>query len=133
MNELRKRILQIYDIYKREDYIDADDLERRLKSERDAKIDAINEEYAKLLVPLHDLCIFLETGNIDAEHRAVMALTDTMLRELEDAADELQIKRVYDADAVDALFAGYADPMNITAEDQHKAYARLMLRTLSEK
>lgn len=133
MNELRKRILQIYDIYNREDYIDADDLERRLKSERDAKIDAINEEYAKLLVPLHDLCIFLETGNIDAEHRAVMALTDTMLRGLEDAADELQIKRVYDADAVDALFAGYADPKNITAEDQHKAYARLMLRTLSEK
>lgn len=133
MNELRKRILQIYDIYKRDDLIDADDLERRLKAERDAQIEAINEEYAKLLVPLHDLCIYLETDNREAEQRAIMALTDTMLRELEDAADELQIKRVYDADAVDALFAGYADPKNITAEDQHKAYARLMLRTLREK
>lgn len=133
MSELRKRILKIYDIYKRDDFLDADDMERRIKAERDAQIDAINEEYAKLLVPLHDLCIYLETGNIDAEHRAVMALTDIMLRELEDAADEMQHNRVYDADAVDALFSGSSDPMRMTDEDQHKAYARLMLSTLREK
>lgn len=130
MSELRKRILQIYDIYKRDDFIDADDLERRIKSERDAKIDAINEEYDKLLVPLHDLCIYLDTGNREAEQRAIMSLTDIMLRELEDAADEMQHNRVYDADAVDALFDGCADPMRMTNEDQHKAYARLMLGTL---
>lgn len=130
MTELRKRILRIYDIYKRDDYIDADDLERRLKEERDAQIDAINAEYAKLLVPLHDLCIYLETGNKDAEARAVMALTDSMLRELEDAANEMENSRTYNADEVDALFAGSVDPLHTTEEDRHKAYARLMLHTL---
>lgn len=133
MTKLRERILKIYDIYKRDDFIDADDLERRLKAERDAQIDAINEEYAKLLVPLHDLCIYLETGNHEAEQRAIMSLTDTMLRELEDAADEMQHKRVYDADEVDALFDGCSNPAKPTKEDQSKAYARLMLRTLREK
>lgn len=48
----------------------------------------------------------------------------------DDAAEEQQCKRAYDADAVDALFEGCVDPLNPTKEDQHKAYARLMLSRL---
>ena len=47
-------------------------------------------------------------------------------------SEDLQCKRVYDADAVDALFSGCVDPLNPTKEDQHKAYARLMLSRLQK-
>lgn len=38
--------------------------------------------------------------------------------------------RTYNADEVDELFNGCTNPLHPTEEDRHKAYARLMLRTL---
>lgn len=89
MTELRKRILQIYEIYQDNDYIDAEDLERRLKSERDAKIDAINEEYAKLLVPLSKLLGYMEHGELDKLNDFMIEFAPIVMFELDDAVAEL--------------------------------------------
>ena len=50
MSKLRKQIRRIYDLYKDENYLGAFRMERELKEERDAIIDSITKEYARLLV-----------------------------------------------------------------------------------
>lgn len=130
MSNMRKQIRRIYDIYQSNDYLDAEDMERKLKEERAARIELINEEYARLLVPLRKLLEYMEHGEVAKLHEFMMAFAPIMMDEVDDAADELDTKRVYDADAVDALFDGQPNPLRMTDEDRHKAYARLMLNTL---
>lgn len=89
MSKIRKMILQIYDIYQDNDYIEAEDLERRLKSERNAKIDAINEEYSKLLIPIKKLLDYMEHGELDKLNDFIMAYAPIVMMELDDAAAEL--------------------------------------------
>lgn len=132
MSKMRKQIMRIYQLYKSGDYIEAEDMERRIKAERDAQIDCINEEYARLIVPLSSLVAYLDRGEADRLYDFMEAFAPIMLDEVDDAADQMDTKRVYDADEVDALFDGRANPMCPTAEDQHKAYARLMLSTLKK-
>ena len=132
MSKMRKQIMRIYQLYKSGDYIEAEDMERRIKAERDAQIDCINEEYARLLVPLSSLVAYLDHGEADRLYDFVEAFAPIMLEEVDDAADQMDTKRVYDADEVDALFDRFDNPMCPTTEDQHKAYARLMLSTLKK-
>lgn len=109
MSKMRKQIMRIYQIYKSNDQIEAEDMERRLKAERDAQIDCINDEYARLLVPLSSLLAYMDYGEADRLYDFIEAFAPIMLHEVDDAADELDTKRVYDADAVDALFDGTPD------------------------
>lgn len=132
MSKMRKQIRQIYEIYKKKHYLQAEDLHRQLCEERDAMIDTIRDEYNELIFPLSDLCTYLEKEQKDAELSFLISFAPLMMREADDFADQMDTKRVYDADEVDALFDGFTNPMCPTAEDQHKAYARLMLSTLKK-
>ena len=89
MSKLRKQIRRIYEIYQDENYLAAARMERQLKEERDAIIDTINKEYARMLVPLGSLVVYLERGETDKLYEFTEAFAPVILDEIDDAADEL--------------------------------------------
>lgn len=89
MSKLRKQIRRIYELYQDGNYLAAFRMERQLKGERDAIIDTINKEYARLLVPLGSLVAYLERGEADKLYEFTEAFAPVMLDEIDDAAHEL--------------------------------------------
>lgn len=100
MSKDRDLIRKIYDIYKRDDYADAEDLERRLKAERDAMIDQINEDYARFLVPLKNLIKYMYNGNSEPLQQFLLDFGAIMAEEIDDGMRELGIEGG-DSDASD--------------------------------
>lgn len=90
MNE-RELIRKIYGIYKKDDYIEAEDLERKLKAERDAMIDQINEDYARFLVPLKNLVKHMYTGDVEPLQHFLLDFGMIMSEEIERGMEELGI------------------------------------------
>ena len=89
MSKLREQIRRIYELYRDENYLGAVRMERALKEERDAVIDTINKEYARLLVPLGSLVAYLEKGEAEKLYDFTEAFAPVILDEIDDAADEL--------------------------------------------
>lgn len=113
MSKMRKQIRRIYDIYQSNDYLDAEDMERKLKEERAARIELINEEYSRLLVPLAKLLEYMEHGEVAKLHEFMMAFAPIMLDEVDDAAADLM---EYD-DAIDIQKTGEANGCWIKCDD----------------
>lgn len=91
MSKDRDLIRKIYDIYKRDDYADAEDLDRRLKAERDAMIDQINEDYARFLIPLKHLIKHMYTGDVEPLQHFLLDFGAIMAEEIDDGMRELGI------------------------------------------
>lgn len=91
MNE-RDLIKKIYMIYKKDDYLEAEDLERKLKAQRDEMIDQINEDYARFLVPLKNLVIHMETGDIEPLQKFLLDFGMIMSEEIERGMKALGIE-----------------------------------------
>lgn len=90
MNE-RELIRKIYGIYKKDDYLEAEDLERKLKAQRDEMIDQINEDYARFLVPLKNLVKHMYTGDVEPLQHFLLDFGMIMSEEIERGMEELGI------------------------------------------
>lgn len=88
----RDLIKKIYMIYKKDDYLEAEDLERNLKAQRDEMIDQINEDYARFLVPLKNLVVHMETGDIEPLQKFLLDFSMIMSEEIERGMKALGIE-----------------------------------------
>lgn len=90
MNE-RELIRKIYGIYKKDNYIEAEDLERKLKTQRDEMIDQINEDYARFLVPLKNLVKHMYTGDVEPLQQFLLDFGMIMSEEIDRGMKDLGI------------------------------------------
>lgn len=92
----RDLIKKIYMIYKKDDYIEAEDLERKLKAQRDEMIDQINEDYARFLVPLKNLVKHMYTGDVEPLQQFLLDFGMVMSEEIDRGMKELGITTAED-------------------------------------
>lgn len=86
--DYKKIFRQLYDIYKTEDLIEAEHLQRMLREERDAIIDGIMEEYAPILATLEAIIKWLDFPNNKAEQFEKEALKNLITIFLECCKEE---------------------------------------------